>query len=90
MCGRSACTLAPDEIQKQMNASRFDGVENYKPSYNVGPQQFQVVFMLDLAHQHLPVLQTMKWGLVSISIRKASIDIKMQPLLLSTKLLPSY
>ncbi|GAA6092652.1 abasic site processing protein HMCES [Tachysurus ichikawai] len=80
MCGRTACTLAPDELRR---ASRYrdrsghqrqpqwrDGdAEKYRPSYNKSPQSFSPVL---LSSRHLNkeaavdecVLATMRWGLV--------------------------
>ncbi|MCI4389979.1 hypothetical protein PGIGA_G00117370 [Pangasianodon gigas] len=80
MCGRTACTLAPDELRR---ASRYrdrsgkrrrpqwrDGdAEKYRPSYNKSPQSFSPVL---LSGRHFNkeaavdecVLATMRWGLV--------------------------
>ncbi|XP_056108787.1 abasic site processing protein HMCES isoform X1 [Rhinichthys klamathensis goyatoka] len=80
MCGRTACTLAPDEISR---ASRYrdrtgqrhrprwkDGdTDKYRPSYNKSPQSFSPVL---LSNRHFNkdapvdecVLAAMRWGLV--------------------------
>ncbi|XP_030633073.1 abasic site processing protein HMCES [Chanos chanos] len=80
MCGRTACTLAPDEISR---ASRYrdragrrrrpkwkDGdADKYRSSYNKSPQSFSPVL---LSHRHFNkdapadefVLASMRWGLV--------------------------
>ncbi|KAF5902735.1 embryonic stem cell-specific 5-hydroxymethylcytosine-binding protein, partial [Clarias magur] len=80
MCGRTACTLAPDELRR---ASRYrdrsgkqrqprwkDGdADKYRPSYNKSPQSFSPVL---LSSRHFNkeasvdecVLATMRWGLV--------------------------
>ncbi|XP_076012714.1 abasic site processing protein HMCES [Genypterus blacodes] len=80
MCGRTACTLAPDEVSR---ACRYrdrggrrrepgwrDGdAEKYRPSYNKSPQSMSPVL---LSHRHLDqnapvdecVLTSMRWGLV--------------------------
>ncbi|XP_060766561.1 abasic site processing protein HMCES [Neoarius graeffei] len=80
MCGRTACTLAPDEVRR---ASRYrdrsgqqrwpqwrDGdADKYRPSYNKSPQSFSPVL---LSNRHFNqgaavddcVLATMRWGLV--------------------------
>ncbi|ELR14906.1 uncharacterized protein ACA1_325220 [Acanthamoeba castellanii str. Neff] len=62
MCGRAACTLAPEEIQKQTHAKAFEGAEEYKPSYNIAPHQMHVAMLLDADGQ--PILKLMRWGLV--------------------------
>jgi putative SOS response-associated peptidase YedK len=62
MCGRAACTLAPEELQKQTQAKKFEDAEDYKPSYNIGPHQMHVVMLLDSDEQ--PILKLMRWGLV--------------------------
>ncbi|KAL2091379.1 hypothetical protein ACEWY4_013642 [Coilia grayii] len=80
MCGRTACTLAPDEVS---SASRYkdrsgrqrrprwrDGdMDKYRPSYNKSPQSNSPVL---LSHRHFKkdapvdefVLAAMRWGLV--------------------------
>ncbi|XP_067106353.1 abasic site processing protein HMCES [Osmerus mordax] len=80
MCGRTACTLAPDEVCR---ASRYrdragqrrqprwkDGdSDKYRPSYNKSPQSMSPV-LLSLRHfdKNAPVdecvLAAMRWGLV--------------------------
>jgi len=62
MCGRAACTLAPEEIQKQTQAKAFEGAEEYRPSYNIAPHQMHVAMLLDADGQ--PILKLMRWGLV--------------------------
>ncbi|KAI7794783.1 abasic site processing protein HMCES isoform X2 [Triplophysa rosa] len=80
MCGRTACTLAPEELSR---ASRYrdrrgeqrrprwkDGdSDKYRPSYNKSPQSFSPVL---LSNRHFIkdapvdecVLAAMRWGLV--------------------------
>lgn len=62
MCGRAACSLPPEEIQKQTHAKKFEGKEEYKPSYNIAPHQNHVVLLLDADNE--PTLKLMRWGLV--------------------------
>ncbi|MCJ8744231.1 hypothetical protein PDJAM_G00116080 [Pangasius djambal] len=80
MCGRTACTLVPNELQrasryrdrsgKQRRPQWRDGdAEKYRPSYNKSPQSFSPVL---LSSRHFNkeaavdecVLATMRWGLV--------------------------
>lgn len=80
MCGRTACTLAPDEISRacpyrtrggQRRRPRWRGgdADNYRPSYNKSPQSNSPVL---LSQRHFDknapvdecVLASMKWGLV--------------------------
>ncbi|XP_007256487.2 abasic site processing protein HMCES [Astyanax mexicanus] len=86
MCGRTACTLAPDEIQKassyrdrtgQRRRPQWkDGDEDkYRPSYNKSPQSSSPV-LLSKRHfnKEAPVdecvLATMRWGLVPAWFRE--------------------
>ncbi len=68
MCGRAACTLAPEEIQKQTQAKAFEGAEEYRPSYNIAPHQMHVAMLLDADGQ--PILKLMRWGLVRFAYLK--------------------
>ncbi|CAN9512526.1 unnamed protein product [Ophioblennius macclurei] len=80
MCGRTACTLAPDEVSRacgyrtrggQRRRPRWrDGDEDkYRPSYNKSPQSSSPVL---LSQRHFDkeapvdecVLASMRWGLV--------------------------
>ncbi|XP_074467159.1 abasic site processing protein HMCES [Sebastes fasciatus] len=80
MCGRTACTLDPDEVSRacsyrdrggQRRKPRWrDGDEDkYRPSYNKSPQTTSPVL---LSHRHFNkdapvdecVLASMRWGLV--------------------------
>lgn len=79
MCGRTACTLAPDELSR---ASRYrdrtgqrhrprwkDGdTDKYRPSYNKSPQSFSPVLLSNRHFKDAPVdecvLAAMRWGLV--------------------------
>ncbi|XP_048877940.1 abasic site processing protein HMCES [Brienomyrus brachyistius] len=87
MCGRTACTLAPDEISR---ASRYrsragqyrrprwrDGdSEKYRPSYNKSPQSLSPVL---LSQKHFDkaapadecVIAAMRWGLVPSWFRES-------------------
>nr|XP_055039195.1 abasic site processing protein HMCES [Misgurnus anguillicaudatus]XP_055039196.1 abasic site processing protein HMCES [Misgurnus anguillicaudatus] len=86
MCGRTACTLAPEEVSR---ASRYrdrggqphrprwkDGdCDKYRPSYNKSPQSFSPVL---LSNKHFNkdapvdecVLAAMRWGLVPAWFRE--------------------
>lgn len=86
MCGRTACTLAPDEIrracryQNQGNWKKpdwKDGDQNkYKPSYNRSPQTDSPVlvsrrhFQKD-ADSSERVLTSMRWGLIPSWFRES-------------------
>ncbi|XP_063071041.1 abasic site processing protein HMCES [Engraulis encrasicolus] len=80
MCGRTACTLAPDEVSRaskyrdrsgrQRRPQWRDGdMDKYRPSYNKSPQSNSPVL---LSHRHFKkdapvdefVLAAMRWGLV--------------------------
>lgn len=80
MCGRTACTLAPDEVSRacryrdrggrQRRPRWRDGdPDKYRPSYNKSPQSCSPVL---LSHRHFDkeapvdecVLASMRWGLV--------------------------
>lgn len=80
MCGRTACTLAPDEVcrasryrdragQSRQPRWREGDLEKYRPSYNKSPQSTSPV-LLSLRHfdKNAPfdecVLAAMRWGLV--------------------------
>ncbi|XP_061146599.1 abasic site processing protein HMCES isoform X1 [Syngnathus typhle] len=80
MCGRTACTLAPDEVsracsyrnrrgQRRQPSWREGNADKYRPSYNKSPQSMSPVL---LSHRHFDknapvdecVLVSMRWGLV--------------------------
>ncbi|KAM9813644.1 abasic site processing protein HMCES [Neosynchiropus ocellatus] len=80
MCGRTACTLAPDEVSRACNYRNRGGQrrrpgwrdgdsDKYKPSYNKSPQSMSPVL---LSQRHFDktapvdecVLAAMRWGLV--------------------------
>ncbi|XP_058486827.1 abasic site processing protein HMCES isoform X1 [Solea solea] len=80
MCGRTACTLAPDELSRASSYRDRGGrrrqprwrdgdADKYKPSYNRSPQSMSPVL---LSQQHFDkdapvderVLAVMRWGLV--------------------------
>ncbi|KAM8868040.1 abasic site processing protein HMCES [Synchiropus picturatus] len=80
MCGRTACTLAPDEVsrackyrdrggQRRRPGWRDGDSDKYKPSYNKSPQSTSPVL---LSQRHFDktapvdecVLAAMRWGLV--------------------------
>ncbi|KAM9758583.1 abasic site processing protein HMCES [Menidia menidia] len=93
MCGRTACTLAPDELrractyrnrrgQRRQPRWREGDAEKYKPSYNKSPQSMSPVL---LSQRHFDknapvdehVLASMRWGLIP-SWFKANDPSKMQ------------
>ncbi|KAG5274488.1 hypothetical protein AALO_G00136850 [Alosa alosa] len=80
MCGRTACTLAPDEVSRASGYRDRSGrrrrpqwrdgdMDKYRPSYNKSPQSNSPVL---LSHRHFKkdapvdefVLAAMRWGLV--------------------------
>ncbi|KAM9362240.1 abasic site processing protein HMCES [Symphorus nematophorus] len=80
MCGRTACTLAPDEVRRACSYRNRGGrrrqprwrdgdEEKYRPSYNKSPQSMSPVL---LSQRHFDknapvdkrVLACMRWGLV--------------------------
>ncbi|CAJ1051403.1 abasic site processing protein HMCES [Xyrichtys novacula] len=80
MCGRTACTLAPDEVSRASSYRNRGGrrrqprwrdgdADKYRPSYNKSPQSMSPVL---LSQRHFDkeapadecVLATMRWGLV--------------------------
>ncbi|AWP03270.1 putative embryonic stem cell-specific 5-hydroxymethylcytosine-binding protein isoform 2 [Scophthalmus maximus] len=80
MCGRTACTLAPDEVsracsyrsrggQRRQPRWRDGDADKYRPSYNKSPQSTSPVL---LSQRHFDkdapvdecVLASMRWGLV--------------------------
>ncbi|XP_041802266.1 abasic site processing protein HMCES [Chelmon rostratus] len=80
MCGRTACTLAPDEVSRACSYRSRGGrrrqprwkdgdADKYRPSYNKSPQSMSPV-LLSQRHfdENAPtdecVLASMRWGLV--------------------------
>ncbi|XP_013865273.1 abasic site processing protein HMCES [Austrofundulus limnaeus] len=80
MCGRTACTLAPDEVSRACSYRDRSGhrrqprwrdgdADKYRPSYNKSPQSTSPVL---LSHRHFEqsapvdecVLASMRWGLI--------------------------
>ncbi|XP_018535585.1 abasic site processing protein HMCES [Lates calcarifer] len=80
MCGRTACTLAPDEVRRACTYRNRSGkrrrprwrdgdADKYRPSYNKNPQSMSPVL---LSKKHFDkdapvdefVLASMRWGLV--------------------------
>nr|XP_046240471.1 abasic site processing protein HMCES [Scatophagus argus]XP_046240472.1 abasic site processing protein HMCES [Scatophagus argus] len=80
MCGRTACTLAPDELRRACSYRNRKGrrrqprwrdgdADKYRPSYNKSPQSMSPVL---LSQRHFDedapvderVLASMRWGLV--------------------------
>ncbi|XP_062842332.1 abasic site processing protein HMCES [Trichomycterus rosablanca] len=87
MCGRTACTLASDEVRRatryrdRTGRNRRPNWKNgdddkYRPSYNKSPQSFSPVM---LSNRHFNkdapvdecVLATMRWGLVPAWFRES-------------------
>ncbi|XP_055365032.1 abasic site processing protein HMCES isoform X2 [Betta splendens] len=86
MCGRTACTLAPDEVrracafgkrggQRRLPRWRDGDAEKYRPSYNKTPQSTSPV-LLPQRHfdKNAPedeyVLASMRWGLIPAWFRE--------------------
>ncbi|XP_037831239.1 abasic site processing protein HMCES [Kryptolebias marmoratus] len=86
MCGRTACTLAPDEVsracayrdrggQRRRPRWRDGDADRYRPSYNKSPQSTSPVLV---SHRHLEknapvderVLVSMRWGLIPAWFRE--------------------
>ncbi|KAK2862476.1 hypothetical protein Q5P01_002009 [Channa striata] len=80
MCGRTACTLAPDELRRactyrdrrgrrRLPRWRDGDADKYRPTYNSSPQSTSPVL---LSHRHFDqnapvdecVLASMRWGLI--------------------------
>lgn len=87
MCGRTACTLAPDEISRACSYRNRGGQRrrphwrdgdggNYRPSYNKSPQSNSPVL---LSQRHFDksapvdecVLASMRWGLIPAWFRES-------------------
>eukprot|EP00698_Gefionella_okellyi_P004725 TRINITY_DN14321_c0_g1_i1.p1 TRINITY_DN14321_c0_g1~~TRINITY_DN14321_c0_g1_i1.p1 ORF type:complete len:308 (-),score=45.34 TRINITY_DN14321_c0_g1_i1:28-951(-) len=62
MCGRTACTLAPARIIKDLKVNgKWHGQDRFKPNYNVAPSSLQpIVCSVDGER----VVFMMQWGLV--------------------------
>ncbi|KXS11289.1 DUF159-domain-containing protein [Gonapodya prolifera JEL478] len=62
MCGRTALSLAPDQIKASTGVSNWVDSDKYRPSYNVGPTRYQPVLLLDdTGHKYI---RSHKWGLI--------------------------
>ncbi|XP_066527460.1 abasic site processing protein HMCES [Hoplias malabaricus] len=87
MCGRTACTLAPDEVRRASSYRSRTGQrhwpqwkdgdsDKYRPSYNKSPQSSSPVL---LSNRHFKkeapvdecVLATMRWGLIPAWFRES-------------------
>ncbi len=64
MCGRSACTLAPEKIKDKLRVKRWENEKQYQPMYNISPAMYHPVMVLD--RQGQPYIRTMKWGKLKI------------------------
>jgi len=64
MCGRAACSLAPDVILRLMASYTQHWIDQakYNPSYNVAPGKFQAILIYENNEYHLI---SAKWGLIS-------------------------
>lgn len=62
MCGRSACTLAPNEVAVIFSVMNWKDKEKYQPSYNMGPGRYLPVLRENSKGEKEIV--SMKWGLV--------------------------
>jgi putative SOS response-associated peptidase YedK len=62
MCGRSACTLAPNEVAVIFSVMNWKDKEKYQPSYNLGPGRYLPVLRENSKGEKEIV--SMKWGLV--------------------------
>ncbi|XP_075870544.1 abasic site processing protein HMCES [Nelusetta ayraudi] len=88
MCGRTACTLAPDEVRRACTYRNRGGrrrqprwrdgdADKYRPSYNKSPQSMSPVL---LSQRHFDadapedecVLASMRWGLIPSWFRGSS------------------
>jgi len=62
MCGRAACTLAPDHIRKALGVrGQWKDQDKYKQSGNVAPSAWQPIVV---QHNDVREIHTMQWGLV--------------------------
>ncbi len=60
-CGRSACSLAPKQIQENVGwkISNWENQQKYRPRYNAPPNTYQpVICMVNGEHKII----TMRWG----------------------------
>lgn len=75
MCGRTRCTLRPDDFPRACHLNgrrvRHVGMNRYRPSYNVSPGfSVPVIRREDEPNDEGAVLHCMKWGLVPSFIKK--------------------
>lgn len=61
MCGRTACSLAPELLLKLLENLSWVGEDKYSPSYNVTPAKYQPIIAVSGGEKKLI---SMKWGLV--------------------------
>uniref|UniRef100_A0A8C4N324 Abasic site processing protein HMCES n=1 Tax=Eptatretus burgeri TaxID=7764 RepID=A0A8C4N324_EPTBU len=90
MCGRTACTLGPEQVQKHCTYRRSNGcsarpqwwkggVSQYQPSYNKSPHSTSPVLLSKLhfdkeADSSEQILMAMRWGLVPSWFRDSNAD----------------
>lgn len=59
MCGRSSCTLNPENIKQILSVSKWENQDSYKPTYNAAPNANLPVMYVCNGEQQL---RTMRWG----------------------------
>eukprot|EP00898_Chlorokybus_atmophyticus_P001983 jgi/Chlat1/2786/Chrsp187S02956 len=73
MCGRTRCTLAPEQVQSATNTNvppeQWRDMDRYRPSYNVSPGFYAPVVRAEKDGGRRTV-QAMRWGLVPSFTRK--------------------
>ncbi|XP_010429669.1 PREDICTED: embryonic stem cell-specific 5-hydroxymethylcytosine-binding protein-like [Camelina sativa] len=76
MCGRTRCTLRPDDVPRASHRhgvpTRFLHLDRYRPSYNVAPGFYMPVLRRDneVVGGDGVVVHCMKWGLVPAFTKK--------------------
>ncbi|KAG7642143.1 SOS response associated peptidase (SRAP) [Arabidopsis suecica] len=76
MCGRTRCTLRPDDVPRASHRhtvpTRFLHLDRYRPSYNVAPGSYIPVLRRDneVVGGDGVVVHCMKWGLVPSFTKK--------------------
>ncbi|OAP09160.1 hypothetical protein AXX17_AT2G22320 [Arabidopsis thaliana] len=76
MCGRTRCTLRPDDFPRASHRhtvpTRFLHLDRYRPSYNVAPGSYIPVLRRDneVVGGDGVVVHCMKWGLVPSFTKK--------------------
>ena len=66
MCGRAACTLAPQKLLEITNAIKWvessEPNKSYQPGYNIAPTSILPVIVLNRDSKF--VIKEMRWGII--------------------------